>query len=195
MRVFHGTLSAADIASHFDEPGNSDAKDAQLVLSYSFADGKATDASENKNDGVLAGARPTEGKVAGAMRFSGRQAQQGGGSFVSPSWKQDVPLLVRAMVMADKTLFIAGPPDLINEEETFKQLTEDDPKVAELLAKQDAALKGAQGGVLMAISSTDGKRLGELKLPSLPTWDGMAAADGKLFLSTTDGRVLCLGAP
>lgn len=37
-----------------------------------------------------------------------------------------------------------------------------------------------------------GKILERLRLPSLPVWDGMAAADRKIYLSCTDGRVLCL---
>ena len=45
----------------------------------------------------------------------------------------------------------------------------------------------------MAVAAADGKPLGQLKLDSVPAWDGMAAAGGKLFLSTADGKVLCLG--
>jgi hypothetical protein len=59
-------------------------------------------------------------------------------------------------------------------------------------ATQDAAMDGTQGGVLLAVSATEGKTLAEQKLDTLPTWDGMAAAHGCLYLSTTDGKVLCL---
>jgi hypothetical protein len=33
----------------------------------------------------------------------------------------------------------------------------------------------------------------ELKLKSPPVWDGMAVAQGRLFVSTVDGKVLCFG--
>jgi len=96
------------------------------------------------------------------------------------------------MVLADKTLFIAGPPDLMDEEETFNKLKAGDKSVQKTLAKQDAALTGKQGGILMAVSVADGKKLAELRLTSLPVWDGMAVAGGKLYLTTIDGRVVCL---
>ena len=40
---------------------------------------------------------------------------------------------------------------------------------------------------------TDGKTLATHKLASLPVFDGMAAAGGRLYVSTTDGRLRCLG--
>jgi len=42
-------------------------------------------------------------------------------------------------------------------------------------------------------SEADGSHLAEHPLKSPVVWDGMAAADGKLFLSTADGTVICLG--
>ena len=66
--------------------------------------------------------------------------------------------------------------------------------VEKQLAEQDAAMAGEKGANLWAVSATDGKRLGELRLDATPVWDGMAAADGKLYLTTTDGKVRCLQA-
>jgi hypothetical protein len=34
--------------------------------------------------------------------------------------------------------------------------------------------------------------LAGMKLEAVPVFDGMIAAGGRLFLATTDGRVLCL---
>lgn len=139
--------------------------------------------------------RPTEGKHKLAMRFRGRTSGRSGGSFVKHHWTQDVPLLVRAMVKAGDTLFIAGPPDLIDEEETFKRITARDTKVQTVLAEQNAALEGANGALLRAVSAKDGSKLAERKLASLPTWDGMASANGRLYVTTTDGTVISLGNP
>ena len=98
---------------------------------------------------------------------------------------------MRAMVLADKTLFIAGPPDLVDEEEVFKR--PDDPALRKKLTEQVAALEGRKGALLWAVSTSDGKKTVEYQLESPPTWDGMAAAGGRLYLSTTNGQVLCMG--
>jgi len=49
------------------------------------------------------------------------------------------------------------------------------------------------GGDLVVRRTEDGRKLVELK-PGVAAWDGLAAARGRLFLSTQDGRVMCLGA-
>lgn len=46
-------------------------------------------------------------------------------------------------------------------------------------------------GRLRALDTTDGHVTWELQLPP-PVWDGLAAANGKLYLTTIDGRILCL---
>jgi len=61
---------------------------------------------------------------------------------------------------------------------------------ARLLAWDYLLLTG--GALLLAVSTSDGKKLAEHKLDSAPTWDGMAAASGRLYLSTMDGKVLCM---
>jgi hypothetical protein len=104
-------------------------------------------------------------------------------------WSRRVPLLVRAMVLADNTLFIAGPPDVVDEEEAFRRVG--DPKIQAQLAEQDAVLGGKQGALLWAVSAADGSKLAGYKLDALPVFDGMAAAGGRLYLSTADGKVLC----
>jgi outer membrane protein assembly factor BamB len=105
-------------------------------------------------------------------------------------WSHAVPLQARAMVLAADTLFLAGPPDVVDEEEAFARFG--DAAIDKKLAQQDAALWGEQGALLWAVSTGDGKKLAELRLDTLPVFDGMAAAGGRLFLATTDGRVLCL---
>ena len=79
------------------------------------------------------------------------------------------------MVAADKTLFVAGFPDRIDPKDPW------------------ATFEGRRGGVLCAFSAADGKKLAEYKLDTPPVWNGMAAADGKLYLSLTDGSILCFG--
>lgn len=103
--------------------------------------------------------------------------------------RQEQPLLVRAMVLADQTLFIAGPPDLVDEKAAF--YNPDEAGIRRNLDEQDAALKGSKGGLLHVISTSDGRKLAEYNLESVPVWDGMAAANGRLYLAMTDGKVFC----
>jgi outer membrane protein assembly factor BamB len=89
-------------------------------------------------------------------------------------WSVAVPLLARAMALADRTLFIAGPLE---------------GSGAEGLA---AAHEGRATSVLWAVSADDGGKLAECRLSAAPVWDGLAAANGRLYVSTLDGKVLCL---
>jgi len=105
-------------------------------------------------------------------------------------WTQDVPVLVRAMVLTDNTLFIAGPPDVVDEEQSLK--TFDQAETQKQLARQTAVFEGAEGALLWAVSATGGKKLAEYKLDSVPVFDGMAAANGRLYLAMKNGQVICL---
>ena len=91
------------------------------------------------------------------------------------TWAKTVPVRIRAMVLADRTLFAAGPPDVVPE---------DDPW---------AAFEGRQGAQLCVFSATSGEKLTEYELESPPVLDSMIAASGRLYLSTQDGRLLCFG--
>jgi len=106
-------------------------------------------------------------------------------------WSTRIPLQARAMVLAGKTLFVAGPPEVVDEEEAYRGLG--DAALQAKLAQQNEALRGGKGGTLLAVSAADGKTLAQIPLHSPPAWDGMAAAGGRLYLSTLDGTVVCFG--
>jgi len=99
------------------------------------------------------------------------------------------PLHVRAMILADDTLFVAGPPDVVDEDEAFNQ--PGDQAVRKKIEEQDAAYEGKRGALLMGVSTTNGETLFRLDLPDPPVWDGMAAAGGRLYLAMSDGKLLC----
>jgi len=197
VKILHGRFTSADLASRFENPGKTLPLNGQVVLDLSFDNGKARDASGLDHHGKIVGATPVPGKTKMALRFAARKGGGGrpSGSFVEPNWTQDVPLLVRAMIKAGDTLFICGPADIIDEQETFEKLKRGDQSVQKVLAEQDALLDGADGSVLRAISAKTGQTLSELKLDALPVWDSLAAAKGRLYLSTKDGKVRCLAAP
>ncbi len=90
-------------------------------------------------------------------------------------WSTRLPVRVVAMALAGDVLFVAGMPDLVDPADPL------------------GTFEGRKGGVLRAFAAADGRQLSEVKLPAPPVWDGMAAANGRLYVATTDGRVLCLG--
>jgi hypothetical protein len=190
VRVYHGTVSAAEVRRHFETPGDTNARDAELVLHFTFEKGKARDLSGHKNHGKLLKVSVAEGKLGKAIRFTGA-ARSRRHHFVEHQWSvENPPVVARAMVLAGKTLFIAGPPDVVDEDEAVRELG--DPKSQKQLAAQDAALQGQKGSLLLAVSAADGKTLTQSELSSVPVWDGMAAANGRLYLAMKDGRVVCL---
>jgi hypothetical protein len=95
------------------------------------------------------------------------------------------------MALAGDKLIIAGPPDVLDEEEIFAKPF--DGKVVSKAKDQAAALDGKKGALLQVISTGDGSKLHEIRLNSNPVFDGMAAAGRKLYMSTTDGKVICFG--
>jgi outer membrane protein assembly factor BamB len=113
-------------------------------------------------------------------------------SAASCGWVLDDPAFrPRGMVLAGPTVFAAGPPATLDEVRAFRSL--DDPATKKALSEQAQSLDGKRGATLAAFSAGDGKKLSELKLSAPPVWDGLAAANGRLYMATQDGKVICLG--
>jgi outer membrane protein assembly factor BamB len=94
-----------------------------------------------------------------------------------PVWEQRLGIRVTAMIRAASIIFVAGSPDIV------------DPK------DPHGAWEDRKGGLLAAFAADDGEKLGQYELPAPPVWDGMAAAGGRLFISTSDGCILCMARP
>jgi len=94
-------------------------------------------------------------------------------------------VFVRALVLADKTLFLAGPPEPAEARTSNLKLKAPD--------KAEAAFLGKQGAVLWGVSAADGKTLAEYKLESSPVFDGMIAARSRIYISLQDGSLVCFG--
>ena len=108
-------------------------------------------------------------------------------------WRLDQPAMqVRAMAAAKNVLVAAGHPDVIDERRAFR--LPDDEEVNQHLRRQADALAGRCGGQLWLVSKADGSPIARYRLVSPPVFDGLAAAGGRVFLCTLDGKVLCLGA-
>ncbi len=189
VRIYHRALSSEEIADLCADPAEQ-SEDPALVLRYSFDDGQAKDQSGDHNDGKVQAAEVVDGKVGKALAFAGKM--RGKIPFdVEHQWSQTVPVHARAMAVAAETLFVAGPPDVVDEEQIFDN--PDDPAVRARQAEQLAALKGEKGAILLAVSTQDGKMLSQYRLDAPPSWDGLAAANGRLYLSTEAGTVVCMG--
>jgi outer membrane protein assembly factor BamB len=88
-------------------------------------------------------------------------------------WKSDLPVRTTALLKSGRHLFLGVAPVVIPE---------DDPH---------AAYERRRGGELWVCSENDGTRVAQYELESPVVWDGLAAAHGRLYLATTDGRVHC----
>jgi hypothetical protein len=96
----------------------------------------------------------------------------------APGWRVNIPLRPSALLMAGDRLIVGGSPD-----------AEVDPKSEDPWA----IFEGRKGGVLWVASAADGSKVAEYPLSAPPVDDGLAAAYGCLYISTVDGKLLCLG--
>jgi len=119
------------------------------------------------------------------LKVTERDKQHGAPSLHRNLWSRPSPIFVRALVLADTTLFLAGPPEL------------DDTRRSELIiedaGKAEAAFLGRQGALLCVVATADGRQLAEYKLESPPVSDGMIAARGQLLVSLQNGSLVCFG--
>ncbi len=93
---------------------------------------------------------------------------------VTVHWSREIPHVARAMALADRILFAAGPimePGTEGEEEPA--FDDDSP------------------AVLTAYRTDDGQTLSTIQIKSQPIFDGIALAFNKLFMSTVNGTVDC----
>jgi hypothetical protein len=189
VKVYHRALSASEIEREIANQARRPADSKGLALAYSFDQDNAIDESPNKNNGIIEGVVAVKGRIGRAMKFTG-SAGSVPGFDVKHNWTQDIPLLARAMVLADRTLFVAGPPDLVDEPQAFRQIN--DPKTKQILTEQAAAIAGDKGALLLVVSATNGNTLAKYDLDSPPVFDGMAAAAGHLYMTTVNGQVICM---
>lgn len=89
-------------------------------------------------------------------------------------WSVDIDVRPRAMVRANDLLFLGGTPysaDRIDLAATYE---------------------GTKGGLISIMSTANGEKIAEQRLDSPPVWDGIAAANGRLYISLENGNLLSL---
>jgi len=131
-------------------------------------------------DRAAAGTGRRAATQAAAKQSKRRQAQarNRNTAIVAPSvklWSSSIPLTGKAIALANDVLFVAGTPVAFPQDDLAK------------------AYEGRMGGILWAASASTGEKLAQYTLDAPPAWDGLAAANGLLFLSLADGRVICMG--
>jgi outer membrane protein assembly factor BamB len=99
-----------------------------------------------------------------------------------PVWETSVPIIIRSLLVApdgqgDELVIAAG--------------------VVEGKTREDWDKSGYHEGPskLRIHAGADGKLLAEYDLPACPVFDGFASADGRLLVTLSDGRLLCLAKP
>jgi hypothetical protein len=105
----------------------------------------------------------------------GREKGDGYMRMLPPKWCTRIPVRGKAMVLAGERLYVAGPPDEVSEEDPM------------------GAFEGRLGGRLWVMSTADGERLAEYELDHAPAFDGLIAAQGRLYISGQDGHLTCMG--
>jgi len=91
------------------------------------------------------------------------------------NWITGIHVNPDAMLLDEDHVFVAGTPNAYPDDDIYQ------------------AVEGRMGGLLVVASKEDGKELARYHLDAAPTWDGMSAADGKLFVSLKNGSVICYG--
>jgi outer membrane protein assembly factor BamB len=119
------------------------------------------------------------------LKVSKRDRQHGAPSLHRHLWSEPTPILARALVLADTTLYLAGPPELDDMRRSAMALNDPD--------RAEAALLGQLGASLLVVDAVNGRQLAEYELESPPVFDGMIAAQGRLFVSLKDGSLACFG--
>lgn len=199
--VRHRPLDGAEVLERFARPESVPADETALFCS--FDQGDSRDESGNGNHGVASGVDSGKGRSGAALWFraaAGAKGAKGGkgaaplkDSYVERTWDTYVPIVTRAMALAGDNLFVAGPPDTLDEEYAFERLAAKDAAIQEELAEQDAALEGQRGARLWVMNTETGQQGQSIDLDSPPVWDGMVVARGSLYVVTVDGRVKRFG--
>jgi hypothetical protein len=93
------------------------------------------------------------------------------------NWSKTIGIRPRALVRAGQVLLLGGMTTIVegeNEPGAF------------------ACFEGRGDGRLWIVAIRDGSKLSELALEAPPVWDGIAVADGRVYISRVDGVIECV---
>ena len=157
-----GRASGWSVAGKYNPSGRFLVLDGPNVYGYKF--------TENRGAHALFCASKEVKKVDRKLKNNNAAVVQ----YVTPDkpvylWNETLDLAVRAMLLTDDNIYAAGP-------------------VAEDVILFDTPESEAR---LSVFSKKDGSRVSNTKLPTQPVFDGMAAANGRIFLALINGEIVC----
>jgi hypothetical protein len=108
-------------------------------------------------------------------------------------WKTESPVFCQAMVLTGDIFFMAGSLkfDTTAASKELKSSTVDQRELTGALKDALDTFEGRRESLLLAVNKADGTIVSRYKLGSAPVFDGMAAAEGSLFISTSAGTIEC----
>ena len=118
-----------------------------------------------------------------------------------PAWSRTTDTYVRALLAGANRdakgpdlLCAVGFPEVIDEHDAVDLIKHQQRSgfMVDKIYEKEKAAKGELGATLVVVSADSGETLSETKLEAPAVFDGMSAAYGKLFLSDTEGNVVCL---
>jgi len=109
-------------------------------------------------------------------------------------WRKEMPHHAFGLVLVGDTLFMAGPPriDTAKTREILKAATTDEYELPPALRDAADTFAGRKGGALCAIGKAGSEEASGVRLATVPVFDGLIAAIGRLYVSMKDGAVVCL---
>jgi len=182
VRLMGGMLDSSQYRRTFWFYGREMTRDMHTSLNYRPK--KALIAKLGRGDMLVHDARA----IYGARRFDNTKLLNAHNHFVpgkgdllfatgkgqeATLWESRIPVRVRTMLVAGDRVAAAGPPE-----------GEVDPK------DPLGSYENRKGGILWIASAATGEKLNEYKLDAPPVFNGLAAANRRLYWSTTDGTVV-----
>ena len=116
-------------------------------------------------------------------------------------WSKKIRTHVRALLVAPSQeagkpdlLFAVGPPEVIDGYDAIDLIRKQQTQSFEVdrIYEKEKSMAGELGAKLMVVSTANGSVMSETRLDAPAVFDGMSAANGKIFLSDVNGRVICL---
>jgi len=91
-----------------------------------------------------------------------------------PQWEVKTTVRAQSMVLTNNHLVIAGAPDVVDDADPW------------------GAFDDRKGGMVEIYTKSAGTRVAAYELPSAPIYDGIAVAGGRLFVTLSNGSVVCM---
>lgn len=156
IAISHTAATAADIAARVGTPGKGLTTGHKPVLLLTFDQSSAADTSGKANAGTAChpNLHPRQGRArsGAAPRHCRPQSRSlapesasqhpANGYFVEPDWTKDIPIIARGMAVAKNIIFVAGPEDVVDEEDAVARMTKGDTSILPLVKQMDENLDG-----------------------------------------------------